>query len=53
MNRFTQIRPQVLTVSLILGGISIIAMFHGFDQVAVGAVGGLIAALTKLSDKDI
>lgn len=42
-------RPQIIVGVLVLGAIAYIALQSGFDQVAILAVGGIVAAVTALS----
>lgn len=38
-----KIRPQILTAIVLLGLISILAMFKGMNEVTVGCIAGIIA----------
>ena len=38
-----KIRPQILTAILLLGLISVLAMFKGMNEVTVGCIAGIIA----------
>tara|TARA_Y100001963_G_C6443643_1_gene292551 strand:+ start:54 stop:305 length:252 start_codon:yes stop_codon:yes gene_type:complete len=38
-----KIRPQILTAILLLGVISVLAMFKGMNEVTVGCIAGIIA----------
>lgn len=38
-----KLRPQILTAIVLLGLISILAMFKGMNEVTVGCIAGIIA----------
>ena len=48
-----KIRPQILTAIVLLGLISILAMFKGMNEVTVGCIAGIIALAKDVLQVDI
>mgnify|MGYP003134397272 CR=1 FL=1 len=47
-----KLRPQVLLLTLVLGGIAAMSMEAGFKEIALACVVALAGAVTKLVERD-
>ena len=48
----SQIRPQIMAAILLLGSITIYAIFSDMVEIATGTVGGLVALSMKVMEGD-
>ena len=52
MNWLGKLRPQIFLSIIVLGVLSVVGIIHGHNEIASGAIGGIIALGLKVLEAD-
>ena len=52
MNWIAKIRPQIFLSIIVLGVLSVVGIIHGHNEIASGAIGGIIALGMKVLETE-